>query len=208
MSTIDNINESGMRVYETITTRTPNNDLGEDAFMQILVAQMSNQDPLEPTSDTEFIAQMAQFSSLEQMQNMNENMKSMMTYDYMGKNVAAAQGVDGDGNAYTQAIMGQVVGISKIGGVEYLQVLDITTESIVTVAPDQVTQVAPDQTIENLLAGILTEMGKIATNTAPPATGEEGEEEEGVDGVEGTDGADDSTDADNTGGDDTSAETV
>lgn len=48
---------------------------GKDMFLKLLMAQMSNQDPLNPIKDREFIAQMAQFSSLEEMQEMNENMQ-------------------------------------------------------------------------------------------------------------------------------------
>ncbi|NBG87569.1 flagellar hook capping protein [Isachenkonia alkalipeptolytica] len=51
-------------------------DLDKDAFLQLLTTQLSNQDPLNPTEDREFIAQMAQFSSLEQMQNLNDTFKS------------------------------------------------------------------------------------------------------------------------------------
>ena len=54
-------------------TRGPQN-LDKDAFMQLLVAQLKNQNPLDPTSNDEFIAQLAQFSSLEQMQVVNENL--------------------------------------------------------------------------------------------------------------------------------------
>lgn len=46
--------------------------LGQNEFIKILVAQMSNQDPLSPMEDKEFIAQMAQFSSLEQLMNMSQ----------------------------------------------------------------------------------------------------------------------------------------
>ncbi len=54
-----------------------NNDLGKDAFLKILITQLSNQDPLDPLKDTEFIAQMAQFSTLEQITNMNKSIEQM-----------------------------------------------------------------------------------------------------------------------------------
>jgi len=46
-------------------------ELDRNAFLQLLVTQLQHQDPLNPTDNTEFIAQLAQFSSLEQMQQMN-----------------------------------------------------------------------------------------------------------------------------------------
>lgn len=45
--------------------------LGKDAFLQLLATEMQNQDPLEPTSNTEYISQLAQFSALEAMQDLN-----------------------------------------------------------------------------------------------------------------------------------------
>ena len=48
--------------------------MDKEAFLQLLVAQMKYQDPLEPTSNTEYIAQYAQFSQVEQMQNMSSSM--------------------------------------------------------------------------------------------------------------------------------------
>ena len=64
-------------IYDPSEVRSTFNDnLDKDAFMKLLTTQLSNQDPLNPMEDREFIAQMAQFSSLEQMQNLNESMAS------------------------------------------------------------------------------------------------------------------------------------
>jgi len=51
------------------------NILGKDAFLNLLVTQLRNQDPLNPMDDKEFISQMAQFSTLEQMQNLDKNLQ-------------------------------------------------------------------------------------------------------------------------------------
>ncbi|SHI80317.1 flagellar basal-body rod modification protein FlgD [Geosporobacter subterraneus DSM 17957] len=52
----------------------PNQKLDKDAFLKLLVTQLRHQDPLNPVEDKEFIAQMAQFSTLEQVQNLNKTM--------------------------------------------------------------------------------------------------------------------------------------
>jgi flagellar basal-body rod modification protein FlgD len=52
------------------TTNRAAQTLGQDAFLQLLTTQLAHQDPLQPQGDTEFIAQLAQFSSLEQLTQM------------------------------------------------------------------------------------------------------------------------------------------
>ena len=59
----------------------------KDQFLQLLVAQMKYQDPLEPTSNTEYISQYATFSSLEQMQNMSATLTMSRANEMVGKQV-------------------------------------------------------------------------------------------------------------------------
>ena len=63
------------------------NGMDKDAFLQLLVAQMKYQDPLEPTSNTEYISQYATFSQVEQMQNMAATMELTRASSLVGKMV-------------------------------------------------------------------------------------------------------------------------
>jgi len=67
--------------------RKNGNNLDKDAFLQLLVAQMKYQDPLEPTSNTEYISQLATFSSLEEMQNMRASADMQRAFSLVGKEV-------------------------------------------------------------------------------------------------------------------------
>lgn len=73
-------------------------ELGKDEFLQLLVCQLSNQDPLNPQEDTAFIAQLAQFSALEQMTNMNQTLTNTSAYSLVGKEVIVSS-TDSTGKA-------------------------------------------------------------------------------------------------------------
>ncbi len=63
--------------------------LGKDDFLRLLVTQLANQNPLSPVQDQEFVAQLAQFSSLEQLENLNETMTSSLILDQAVNNSLA-----------------------------------------------------------------------------------------------------------------------
>ena len=69
------------------SAKSGSDGMDKEAFLQLLVAQMKYQDPLEPTSNTEYIAQYAQFSQVEQMQNMSSSMDLQRASALVGKEV-------------------------------------------------------------------------------------------------------------------------
>lgn len=94
------------------TSKSPNNALGKDAFLQLLVTQMKYQDPLNPSSDTDFIAQLAQFSSLEQLQNLNQSFSDTNAMSMVGKNATVSFE---DESGKTHSVTGIVDYVTKSG---------------------------------------------------------------------------------------------
>ena len=80
-------------------TSSKDSNLGKDDFLNLLVAQLQNQDPLNPMDSTAFTSQLAEFSSLEQLSNVNENLEYLQMYQasinnaqavsFIGKNIDA-----------------------------------------------------------------------------------------------------------------------
>ncbi len=75
------------KTTETNQKKVPNNNLGKEEFLQLLVAQMQYQDPLEPVSNTEYIAQLATFSQVEQLENLNASYTNTQAFSLVGKTV-------------------------------------------------------------------------------------------------------------------------
>ena len=82
------------------------NTLGKDAFLQLLVTQMKYQDPLNPSSNTEYVAQLATFSQLEQMQNLNAMATNSQALSLVGKYVVVKTTSD---TGYVNYIDGRVI---------------------------------------------------------------------------------------------------
>ncbi len=95
----------------TVAATQPNNttqnkgSLGKDDFMKLLIQQMKHQDPMNPMDGTQFAAQLAQFSSLEQLQNLNSSMTSSINANYL-----LTQSIN---NTLSSTLIGKAV---KIGG--------------------------------------------------------------------------------------------
>lgn len=68
-------------------TTSGNSSLDKDAFLQLLVTQMQYQDPLEPTDNTEYMSQLAQFSELESMNNLSSSFSKSQALGLVGQYV-------------------------------------------------------------------------------------------------------------------------
>lgn len=90
-------NNSTAATEKTTSSAKDGSNLDKDAFLQLLVAQMKYRDPLEPTSNTEYISQLATFSELEEMQNVSASMEksraSSLVGEYVFMNVTDSSGV-------------------------------------------------------------------------------------------------------------------
>ena len=118
-------------------TRTPAKTLGQDDFLKLLVAQMSSQDPMNPQKDTEFIAQMAQFSTLEQSRSMQQDVSALrgqqdlsQAYSLLGQNVS----VQADQNTTAQ---GSVEAVTVAAGKPQIVVngMGYDLSQVLSVAP-------------------------------------------------------------------------
>ncbi|GMQ60478.1 hypothetical protein AN1V17_48780 [Vallitalea sediminicola] len=168
---------------DTLKTDKKTNDLDKDAFLNLLVTQMRYQDPLNPTQDKDFLAQMAQFSALEQMQNLNTSASMSRAYELMNKDIFA--NVVNPVNLEVTPVAGTVRGVFMQNGNVFLKVGDID------VPLDKVEGVlAPIDLIElsKKVEEISKDISKLQEKYAPGEVDEDSDEDdsEGVDEPEET----------------------
>lgn len=84
---VQQVKNGEVQQTNTQTSKTKKNDLDKNAFLQLLTTQMKYQDPLNPNTDTEYIAQLATFSQLEQLQNLSTVTTNSQAFNLVGKNV-------------------------------------------------------------------------------------------------------------------------
>lgn len=141
--------------YDKVPTFEERSSLGKDDFLKLLVAQLRHQDPLEPMQDREFIAQTAQFSSLEQMTNLNATMTALAHFQLynsisshahlIGKQVDWVEVQDGI--QFTGS--GTVKSVSFINGEAILDLADGMRIYLEQVTKIEEKQTAPPPTEEN-----------------------------------------------------------
>lgn len=114
-------------------TKRNTGELGKDEFINLLVTQLQYQDPLNPQDDTQFIAQMAQFSALEQMQNLNSSYSATKAFGMIGKLVSANLS---DDSGSMNSIVGEVASVKMKSGKAFVVVngYDIPVDNVLEVA--------------------------------------------------------------------------
>ena len=114
------VDTTGTSYFHSMSEAESNsNTLDKDAFLQLLVAEMQNQDPLEPSSNTDYIAQLATFSQVEEMQNMSAATSKNQANGLIGRLVIMTTQTSTGTTAYAT---GYVSGATVNGGKAYLEV--------------------------------------------------------------------------------------
>ena len=126
MSSIAYVNDKGEFLktasQESIASQVSNksnSDMNKDTFLQLLVAQMKYQDPLEPTSNTEYISQYATFTQVEEIQNMAASMELSRASSLVGQEVMIETK---DDSGVTRSVQGKVDYVTYENGKAYVSI--------------------------------------------------------------------------------------
>lgn len=146
----------------SLSTENKSDDAGgaldKDAFLQLLVAQMQYQDPLEPTDNTEYISQLATFSQLEEMQNLNQSLTEGSAYNLVGKYVFVK--VTNNQTGETSYDHGMVEYVMRENGKVYISVNDslYNIDDLDTVSdPDYYTAITVAKSFTNMVQALPSE---------------------------------------------------
>lgn len=105
-------------------TAAAGSTLDTEAFMRLMVAQLSNQNPLQPMDDTQFYAQMAQLGTVQGIDNMQKSMQVSEASSLLGKTVTASVTVSTSSLSYNTSVKGTVMGLNNNNGTYSLSVKD------------------------------------------------------------------------------------
>lgn len=110
--------------------------LNKDAFLKILVAEMQHQDPMEPSSNTEWVSQMASFSQIEEMQSVGDTLREQKATELVGKRVIVEASTDTNGEV--SYVTGVVQCTEKKADGLYISVNDMlfSADSVYAVVDD------------------------------------------------------------------------
>lgn len=119
---------------KSTSNRNTTGELGKDDFLNLLVTQLRYQDPLNPTDDKEFMGQMAQFSALEQMQNLNTSFSATKAFNMIGMHVTAS--IDDSTTNETKEVTGDVTDVKITSGKVFLVINgeDVPIDSVTNVS--------------------------------------------------------------------------
>ncbi|HEX7650899.1 MAG TPA: flagellar hook capping FlgD N-terminal domain-containing protein [Noviherbaspirillum sp.] len=115
-------------------------NLGIQDFLKILTSQLNNQDPLKPVDNQEFIAQIAQFTTLEQSRQLNDKISQLLTQQSTTQSVGML-GKTVDVSSNSGNVTGTVVAISFNAGTPQLSVHTTSGNTVTDVSLSQVTSI-------------------------------------------------------------------
>lgn len=130
---VSSVNSSSYTTSSTTSSRNTSSELGKDEFLNLLVTQLKYQDPLDPADSTEYVSQLAQFSSLEQMTNIATGINSMQALTMAGKYVTAT--VTDSSTGETSTVEGTVDSVKMSNGEAsiYINGTEVSLEDITNV---------------------------------------------------------------------------
>ncbi|MBI5590604.1 MAG: hypothetical protein HY881_08995 [Deltaproteobacteria bacterium] len=120
--------------------------LGKNDFLTLMITQLQNQDPLNPADSTQFVAELAQFTSLEQLTNVNDNLKIVQAFNqsinnaqavsFVGKTIKASGAMFQISSGETHEVQYQ---LGEDADKVYVSILDSTGQTVKKIEMDQMT---------------------------------------------------------------------